>query len=58
MNKVIAKFVMWWCTRELKKSRKKSPWNRFFEVKGNGKHYPRYLLFTDVEYIRNSLESM
>lgn len=55
IDKLITKFVIWWCKHRLNKLRLEHPNYTIFEIKGTGKDYPNYLMFTDVEHIRNEM---
>jgi len=51
MDELITKFVMWWLSKECKKYGK-----AIFYIKGTGKDYPRYLLYTENEAVRNRMD--
>lgn len=51
INKVIAKFVMWWCGKECKKYGKP-----IYYIKGTGKDYPNYLLFTNDKEVYHRMD--
>ena len=56
IDSLIARFVMWWCKSKLKESRQKHRgYQSIYEIKGTGKDYPNYLMFTDVERVRNEM---
>ena len=55
LNKLIAKVVIKWCERRLKEVRKENPNYTTLEIKGTGKDYPNYLMFTDNERVRNEM---
>ena len=52
IDSLIARFVMWWCKSKLKESRQK---HRGYPDIVTGKDYPNYLMFTDVERVRNEM---
>lgn len=49
---MITRFVMWWLSRQRKKYGNKA----IFYIRGTGKDYPRYLLFTENESVYNRME--
>ena len=56
MNRIIMKFIMWWCQKQLNALRKKRGNHiNIFEIKGTEKDYPKCLIFTDAERVRNKI---
>lgn len=48
---MLARFTMWLCHMLYVKERKKNPETIIFFIKGNGKDYPKHLLYTENEKI-------
>ena len=48
---MITNFVMWWLSKQYKKYGE-----AIFCIKGTGKDYPRYLLFTENEAVYNRMD--
>ena len=59
IDNLISIFIIWWCKRKLNELRvDKYPGINFptiYEIKGTGKDYPNYLMFTDVERVRDKM---
>lgn len=55
VDEIISRLVMWWCKQRINELRLKHPNYTVFEIKGTGKDYPNYLMFTDVERVRNEM---
>ena len=49
------RFIIWYLQRKLNKVRKLNKSNWGYEIKGTGKDYPKYLLYTDNENVRKQL---
>ena len=45
------KLVLWYCTKQCRKYGK-----AIFYIKGKGKDYPKYLLFTENESVYNRMD--
>ncbi len=58
MNKLLTWLIMRWCKKELEKSRRNNPNNTIFEIKGTGKDYPRYLIYTETERVTRCLKEI
>jgi len=58
LNDFIARIMFLWLKRLLNNARKNDSKCTIYEIKGTGKDYPQYLLFTDVERVRKHLEEI
>ena len=53
IKKIIFNLIFKILDDELKRLRKKNKHITILDVKGTGKDYPNYLLYTNSEYVRN-----
>ncbi len=50
---MIKRFVIWWCHRQYMKNNRKNDYETtaVFYIKGHGKYYPKYLMYTEDERV-------
>ena len=57
IDNIIANFIMWWLKRKLTEYRQvhRNSHVTIYQIEGTGKHYPNYLMFTDIKRVKHEM---
>lgn len=51
IHKIVVRLIIWYMSRVYKKAG-----TPIYEIVGDGKYYPKYLMYTENEYVRDRLK--